>query len=42
MKVFFDADLRYGIDGMRLILKQKRIAITAMKENDWFGADDPS
>lgn len=34
-KVFFDADLRYGIDGMRELLKKKRIAMSAMKNADF-------
>jgi hypothetical protein len=34
-KVFFDADLRYGIDGLKGFLKQKRIAISAMKGTDF-------
>lgn len=34
-KVFFDSDLRYGIDGTRELLKKKRIAIGAMKDVDF-------
>lgn len=34
-QVFFDQDLRYGIDGMREFLKKKRIALKAMNETNF-------
>lgn len=34
-KVFFDADLRYGIDGLKAELKRKRIAVSAMRGTDY-------
>lgn len=34
-RVFFDSDLRYGIDGLRLELKKKRVAWSAMKAHDY-------
>jgi hypothetical protein len=32
-QVFFDQDLRYGIDGLKVILQQKRIALKALKDS---------
>lgn len=34
-QVFFDQDLRYGIDGLRIILKKKKIAIQALKNTSY-------
>jgi hypothetical protein len=34
-QVFFDQDLRYGIDGLRTVLQQKRIAIKALKDSSY-------
>jgi hypothetical protein len=33
--VFFDQDLRLGVDGLRILLKQKRIATSAMRSGDF-------
>ncbi len=35
IRVFENFDLRYGVDGLRIQLKAKRIALSAMKETDF-------
>lgn len=34
-QVYFDADLRYGIDGLKEFLKKKRIAVKAMRDGNF-------